>query len=120
MWLNGPADAQAVGALSSRGPLINPLAGTVLAEVTRIPAGPHTFRIVASAAGASPTALVIEWRDADERNPRPRWAQGLMIPANGTVTVPIDEAHEFGEGDSLRLLVYSNAAGTVWGSISVK
>jgi hypothetical protein len=116
----GTALAQESTTLNSRGPVVNPASNTVLAEVAGIAKGARTFRAVVSVAGISgapATAVVLEWRDA--RNSRVKWSQGIVIPVNSTVTVPIEEAHAFEDGDALRLVVFTSAAGTVWGTLSV-
>jgi len=102
--------------IATRGPVLNPIAGAVLADLTGISAGPHRFRIIASA--STTTAVAIEWRDARRAL---KWQQGLMVPNSDTLVVPIDEEHEFADGDTLQIVVYANAqAGTVWASLSLK
>ena len=116
----GGVAAQELTTLNSRGPIVNPASNTVLAEVSALPGGARTFRAVVSVAGVagSPaTAVVLEWRDS--RNTRLKWSQGIVIPVNTTVTVPIEERHLFDDGDNLRLIVFTAAAGTVWGTLSV-
>ena len=100
----------------SRGPATNAAGGTILAEITDITAGPHTFRVIASATFA--TSLVVEWRTKDNRTIK--WMQGVIVPVNGTVVVPINEEQIFEEGDRLQLVVFSSSTGTVWGSLSLK
>lgn len=116
----GAALAQEPITLNSRGPVVNPASNTILAEVSGIASGARTFRAVVSVAGISgapATAVVLEWRGA--RNTRMKWSQGIVIPVNSTVTVPIEEPHAFEDGDTLRLIVFTSAAGTVWGTLSV-
>ncbi len=120
MLIAGAALAQESATLNSRGPVTNPAGNTVLAEVSGIASGPRTFRAVVSVAGISgapAAAVVLEWRDA--RNTRVKWSQGIVIPVNSTVTVPIEESHTFEDGDNLRLVVFTSAAGTLWGTLSV-
>jgi hypothetical protein len=116
----GAALAQEPATLNSRGPLLNPASETVLAEVAGLASGARTFRAVVSVAGitgAPATAVVLEWRDS--RNTRVKWSQGIVVPVNSTVTVPIEEPQAFEDGDRLRLIVFTGAAGTVWGTLSV-
>jgi hypothetical protein len=116
----GAALAQEPATLNSRGPLLNPASETVLAEVAGLASGARTFRAVVSVAGitgAPATAVVLEWRDS--RNTRVKWSQGIVVPVNSTVTVPIEEPQMFEDGDRLRLIVFTSAAGTVWGTLSV-
>jgi hypothetical protein len=118
-----PASAQTVAIpamIHSRGPLTNPPAGAVLAEVSNISAGPHVFRAIVSVVGAG-TAVLLEWR-----GPRAivKWSQMIIVtPEAGTVVVPIQEAQNFEEGDRLRLTILPGVGitvGTVWASLSVQ
>lgn len=118
------ASAQTVvipaGVIHSRGPLTNPPANTVLAEITNIPPGPHVFRAIVSVVGAG-TAVLLEWR-----GPRAmvKWSQMIIVtPEAGTVVVPIKEAQNFEEGDRLRLTILPGVGitvGTVWASLSLQ
>lgn len=111
------ADAQSPPTrLNSRGPVTNAAGGIVLAEITDISAGPHTFQIIASATFV--TSIVVEWRTKDNRTVK--WMQGLIVPVNSTLVVPINEEQTFEEGDRLQLMIYSGSVGTVWGSLSLK
>jgi hypothetical protein len=105
--------------IHSRGPVTDPPGGTVLAEVTNIRSGPHTFSAIITVVGAGTTVL-LEWR-----GPRGlKWAQLILVTREtGTIVVPIQEAQPFDEGDRLRLVVSEAAGitiGTVWASLSVQ
>ena len=108
------------GTLHSRGPVTNPPANTVLAEITNIPPGPHVFRAIVSVVGAG-IAVLLEWR-----GPRAmvKWSQMIIVtPEAGTVVVPIQEAQNFEEGDRLRLTILPGVGitvGTVWASLSLQ
>jgi hypothetical protein len=107
------------GVLQSRGPITDPPAGAVLAEVTNIRSGPHVFSAIVTVVGAG-TSVLLEWRGSRGS----KWSQLILVTREtGTLVVPIQEAQTFEEGDRLRLIV-SDAAGitigTVWGSLSVQ
>jgi hypothetical protein len=78
--------------------------------------GPHTFRAVVSSTHA--TSVMVEWRAQNNRTIK--WAQGIIVSANGTVVVPVNEEQTFEDGDRLRLVVFAGTIGTVWGSLSLK
>jgi len=70
---------------------------------------------VSASAGA---AVVLEWRDAG--NEKARWSQVIMVPRAETITLVIEEPHDFEDGDRLRLGILGASVGMVQGTLSLK